>query len=57
MDWKSFAVGAMSGIGSVAAFLVGVGAYALWELANSEARMSDESADYLREQGNQWPRC
>jgi hypothetical protein len=48
MDWKSFAVGAASGIGSAVAFVLGLGIYALFELAESEARMSDESADYLR---------
>lgn len=50
MEWKSFAVGAASGIASAAAFIVGIGLYALIELAESEARMSEESEEYLRRQ-------
>lgn len=54
MDWRSYAVGAVTGAGSVLAFLVGVGIYALFELAQAEAAESNEFE--LREHGEPW-RC
>lgn len=60
MDWRSYLAGLITGLagaGSALAFLAGLGLYVARELAESEARMSDESAEYLRREDRSPWRC